>query len=392
MPESIKSSRVSPLIDTKTPSGTDHGVSSSLDEAIEATGDVGLGRISEEAGSRRAFCQGFCRLFNLKLASLDAALDRNISLAEQSAFPVESVPFSGLEVHKKRPYFFNRDFTETDVGYLAFFGAMHAVAFVGGPLTFTWEALQTAAAAYVLTGMLGVSLSYHRQLSHQAFRCPKPLEFAFAWIGALAFEGDPIEWQRGHLWHHMHSDQPADRHSPRDGMWHSQMGWLFDEQLAGTRRDSRGNMKDSLLAPWFYKESPEFYSWLRKTYMYHQVGQAVFFFLWGGLPFLVWGFVIRVLVTMHMTWLVNSAVHIWGTQPYRTGDESRNNAIVALLVFGDGWHCNHHAFQDSAAHGLEWWQVDFTYYLIRTMEVVGLAWDVKRPSAQQRKRLRTASE
>lgn len=74
----------------------------------------------------------------------------------------------------------------------------------------------------------------------------------------------------------------------------------------------------------------------------------------------------RVLVTMHMTWLVNSAVHIWGSQPYRTGDESRNNWIVALLVFGDGWHNNHHAFQDSAAHGLEWYQVDFSYYLIRS--------------------------
>ncbi len=73
----------------------------------------------------------------------------------------------------------------------------------------------------------------------------------------------------------------------------------------------------------------------------------------------------RVVVTMHMTWLVNSAVHMWGGQPYRTGDESRNNWVVALLVFGDGWHNNHHAFQDSAAHGLEWYQVDFSYYLIR---------------------------
>ncbi|GFH23287.1 FA_desaturase domain-containing protein [Haematococcus lacustris] len=114
--------------------------------------------------------------------------------------------------------------------------------------------------------------------------------------------------------------------------------------------------------------------------MWHQVGQALLLLAWGGLPYFIWGFVIRILVTMHMTWLVNSAVHIWGNQPYASGDNSRNNPLVALLVFGDGWHNNHHAFEYSAAHGLEWWQVDFSYYLICCLERVGLAWDVRRPS------------
>lgn len=330
-------------------------------------------------------------------------------------------------------------------------------------------------------------------------------------------------------------------------------------------------------------QSPEFYTWIRKTYMWHQLGQAVFFFLWGGIPFLVWcvqgskgwglpwgghcqwagllpadrndaahsaggsschlalcqhislpcsicsafgfakcsshnvmtkslisnrspavccrGFVIRILLTMHvsveqrqqqmqagasaavntimfaflargisvtqckarteklhilvtpqcairpllaqMTWLVNSVVHVWGSKDYESGDSSRNNALVALLVFGDGWHNNHHAhevcqqkivstamlgtvqgyklllltglsqattcsqsisqaakslpsltpalllahLQYSAAHGLEWWQVDFSYYVIRALEVAGLAWDVKRPSEEQKRKL-----
>lgn len=79
-------------------------------------------------------------------------------------------------------------------------------------------------------------------------------------------------------------------------------GWLFDEQLNSTRKDANGNMKDDLAAPWFYKESPDFYNWIRSTYMYHQLGQAAFFFLWGGMPYLIWGFVIRILFTMHMTW------------------------------------------------------------------------------------------
>ncbi|GFH11160.1 FA_desaturase domain-containing protein [Haematococcus lacustris] len=93
--------------------------------------------------------------------------------------------------------------------------------------------------------------------------------------------------------------------------------------------------------------------------MWHQVGQALLLLAWGGLPYFIWGFVIRILVTMHMTWLVNSAVHIWGSQPYASGDNSRNNPLVALLVFGD---------------------VDFSYYLICCLERVGLAWDVRRPS------------
>jgi fatty-acid desaturase len=91
------------------------------------------------------------------------------------------------------------------------------------------------------------------------------------------------------------------RHSPRDGFWHSHMGWLFDEQLTNTRKDSGGNMKDSLSPPWFFKESPGFYTWIRKTYMWHQLGQALFFLAWGGFPFLIWGFVIRILVTMHVS-------------------------------------------------------------------------------------------
>ncbi|GIL48423.1 hypothetical protein Vafri_4575 [Volvox africanus] len=231
--------------------------------------------------------------------------------------------------------------------------------------------------------MLGISVSYHRQLSHKSFRCVKPLEYFLAYCGALAFEGDPIEWSKMHRWHHMHSDTPADRHSPRDGVWHSHMGWLFDESLNSARRDANGNMKDSLSAPWFLKESPEFYSWLRATYMYHQIGQATFFYILGGVPYLVWGFVIRVLLTMHMTWLVNSAVHIWGEKRFESRDNSRNNWLVGLLVFGDGHHNNHHAFEYSAAHGLEWWEIDMSYYFIRALELLGLAWDVRRPSPSQ---------
>lgn len=343
-----------------------------------AGNEVVVERVSNTGGSRKAFAKAFTSLLGLKLSRPE---DLDPDTLRDPPFSRYTPLGSTLSVQQLRPYFLNRTYTDTDVGYLAFFAAMHAVALVGGPLTFSWDCLQLCLAGYVVTGMLGISISYHRQLSHKSFRCVKPLEYFFAYCGALAFEGDPIEWSKMHRWHHMHSDTAADRHSPRDGMWHSHMGWLFDEALNSTRRDSNGNMKDSLSAPWFYKESPEFYGWLRSTYMYHQLGQAAFFLAWGGLPYFIWGFVIRVLFTMHMTWLVNSAVHIWGSQRYKSDDNSRNNWLVGLLVFGDGHHNNHHAFEYSAAHGLEWWEIDTSYYLIRGLELAGLAWDVKRPSA-----------
>ncbi|GIL74570.1 hypothetical protein Vretimale_2252 [Volvox reticuliferus] len=337
-------------------------------------------RVSNTGGSRKAFAKAFTSLLGLKLSKPE---DLDPETLRDPPFAGYQVPGSDLLVQKLRPYFFNRTYTDTDVGYLAFFASMHLVALIGGPLTFSWDALEVCLAGYVLTGMLGISVSYHRQLSHKSFRCVKPLEYFLAYCGALAFEGDPVEWSKMHRWHHMHSDTPADRHSPRDGVWHSHMGWLFDESLNSTRRDANGNMKDSLSPPWFYKESPEFYTWLRATYMYHQIGQATFFYLLGGVPYLVWGFVIRVLLTMHMTWLVNSAVHIWGEKRFESDDNSRNNWLVGLLVFGDGHHNNHHAFEYSAAHGLEWWEVDMSYYFIRSLELLGLAWDVRRPSPSQ---------
>lgn len=342
-------------------------------------------RVSETAASRKGASKAWTKLLGIRTIDPEVVDPNSIFT---SSYPSYSPPFSTITVHQKRPYWIGRGFTATDVGYLSFFIGMHAAAFILGPITFNLDALCVAIGGYLVTGCLGVSMSYHRQLSHKSFRCVKSIEYFLAYCGALAFEGDPVEWVKNHRWHHLHSDQPADRHSPKDGLWHSHMGWLFDEVLTNTRKDQDGNRKDSLSPPWFFKESPEFYTWLRETYMWHQLGQALFFLAWGlatghGISFLVWGFVIRILVTMHMTWLVNSVVHIWGSRPYESGDNSRNNPLVALLVFGDGWHNNHHAFEFSAAHGLEWWQIDLSYYIIRLMEIIGLAWEVKRPSFSQ---------
>lgn len=339
-------------------------------------------RVATSKGSRLGVIRAL-----LSAAGIQASPLRDIppEVLASPPYAAYTAPLSTLVVQQKRPYFLGREWTDGDLGYAGFYVAMHAAALLLGPLTYSPEALQVAVGGYVLTGCLGICLSYHRQLTHKSFRCPKPLEYFFAYCGALAFEGDPVEWSKMHRWHHMHSDTLADRHSPKDGIWHSHMGWLFDQSLANTRRDPKsGSSKDDLAPPWFYQESPEFYGWLRRTYMGHMAGQALFFLAWGGLPYFVWGFVIRVLFTMHVTWLVNSAVHVWGAQPYATGDESRNNAAVSLFAFGEGWHNNHHAFEWSARHGLEWWQLDVTYGIIRALELAGLAWDVRVPSEQQK--------
>ncbi|KAF6257723.1 delta-9 desaturase-like protein [Scenedesmus sp. NREL 46B-D3] len=349
--------------------------------------ELQVSRVSASGGSRKAFSQAFCKLAGIQVSPLQDITPEQLAAAPFARY---TPPLCNIQVQQKRPYWHGRTWTDTDVGYLSFFAAMHAVALLGGPLTFSWDALQVMLAGYVVTGMLGVSMSYHRQLSHKSFRTPKWLEYFLAYCGALAFEGDPIEWAKNHTWHHQHSDTAADRHSPRDGLWHAHMGWLFDESLTNTRRDGLGNSKESLAAPWFVRESPGFYGWLRETYMYHMLGQMLLLLAWGGLPYFVWGFVVRVLFTMHMTWLVNSAVHVWGSKAYDTDDDSRNNALVALLVFGDGWHNNHHAFPSSAAHGLEWWQLDASYCIIRGLELAGLAWDVRRPSQAQKERLSLA--
>ena len=112
------------------------------------------------------------------------------------------------------------------------------------------------------------------------------------------------------------------------------------------------------------------------------------FYALGGLPFVLWGGCVRVCWVYHVTWAVNSAAHVWGNQQYNTGDLSRNNWWVGLLAWGEGWHNNHHAFEYSARHGLEWYQVDVTWYVIRLLQAVGLATNVKLPSEQQRAKLR----
>jgi stearoyl-CoA desaturase (delta-9 desaturase) len=281
----------------------------------------------------------------------------------------------------KRRLFLGREWSTNDLIYAGFMTAMHALA-LAAPWTFSWPMAALFLGSYLVTGCLGITLSFHRQLSHRSFATPKWVEYALAYCGVLAVQGDPLEWVSSHRYHHLHCDTPLDPHSPYEGFWWSHMGWLLDHGATIERVHDRSNAADMAKDP--------FYAHLAKWYGLHVAAQLGALFALGGLPALVWGGALRIVWVYHITWFVNSAAHVWGTQPYNTGDLSRNNWWVAVLAFGEGWHNNHHAFEFSARHGLEWWQIDATWQCVRLLHALGLATNVKLPTEKQKARLAVA--
>ncbi|GLJ46494.1 hypothetical protein SUGI_0979800 [Cryptomeria japonica] len=283
-------------------------------------------------------------------------------------------------VKKSRPLssLLDRKWSSADMATAVVVFGMHALCLLA-PFTFTWKAFGVFVMLYVITGLLGITLSYHRNLSHRSFKLPKWLEYIFAYCGAQAVQGDPLDWVSTHRYHHQYCDSVKDPHSPNEGFWFSHMSWMFDEKSMTNRIGERNNVSDL--------EKQPFYKFLRSTYIIHPIALALSLYALGGLPFLVWGMAVRVVWVYHITWLVNSACHVWGYQSWNTGDLSRNNWWVAALAFGEGWHNNHHAFEFSAQHGLEWWQLDITWYVIQILEAVGLAKDIRLPSKQHKARM-----
>ncbi|CAG9464313.1 unnamed protein product [Pedinophyceae sp. YPF-701] len=289
------------------------------------------------------------------------------------------IPFSkDVWAVPKTRAFFNRKWEPKDIGYAVFMLAVH-VGCLFAPMTFSWNMVWLFAATYFITGCLGITLTYHRLLAHKSFSLPKPLEYVLAYCGALAVQGDPLEWASTHRYHHLHTDTPLDPHSTYEGFWWSHMGWLLDDKATRERVADRSNSNDLLRQP--------FYTWLEKTYAWHIVGMFAALLAFGGFPALIWGGCLRVVWVYHITWFVNSATHAWGKQSYLTGDQARNNWWVGILAWGEGWHNNHHAFEYSARHGLEWWQLDITWLVIRGLQAVGLAKNVKLPTEASLQRI-----
>lgn len=247
--------------------------------------------------------------------------------------------------------------------------------------TFSWRNLAVFLFLYWMCTGLGISLGYHRLHTHRSFRVPLWLEYFFAVCGALTLEGGPIFWVATHRLHHQKSDQPGDPHSPRDGAWWAHIGWL----LVGESKHNDTRMM-AKYTPDLGKHA--FYRWLNSYHWTLTFGLAAVLFLAGGysavgfnayagLTMVLWGIFLRICLGLHATWAVNSATHMWGGRRFNTRDDSRNNAAVALITFGEGWHNNHHAHPTSARHGLAWYEFDISWITLKLMRAVGLAKDVR---------------
>lgn len=300
----------------------------------------------------------------------------------QAATPgAKQIFLSDVYVVPKRRMLFGREWDTKDLFYGGFILSMHILALFA-PATFSWPMVGAFLVMYFITGCLGITLGYHRLLAHRSFTVPKWLEHVFAYCGVLSMQGDPAEWASTHRYHHKHCDTPLDPHSTYEGFWWAHMGWLLDSEATLGRVADRSNVADIMKDP--------FYEGIQKNYMWHVAAQLVALYAIGGFPLLVWGGALRVVWVYHVTWFVNSATHCWGYQDYDCGDLSKNNWWVGILAWGEGWHNNHHAFEFSARHGLENNQIDVTWMVIKALQKVGLATNVKLPSEAQLDRLRIA--
>lgn len=248
------------------------------------------------------------------------------------------------------------------------------------PNTFSWSGVIVALVLYYLTGAFGITLGFHRVLTHRSVKVVKPLEYAIAILGTLALQGGPIEWIATHRAHHAHTDKQGDPHDVNRGLRWAHMQWLY------RFNDARLSAEEQVrLAPDLAND--KFYVFLEKTYLLWQIALGIVLFALGGWSWLIYGVFVRCVATYHITWLVNSAAHYSGYQTYRTGDKSTNNWWVALLAWGEGWHNNHHAFPFSARHGMRWFELDATWFTIRVLAALKLARDIKLPTAAMIARL-----
>jgi len=264
----------------------------------------------------------------------------------------------------------------------------------GGALR--WPDLVVFAVTYLLTG-LGITVGFHRLLTHRSFKTSPAMRALLAALGSAAVEGPVIEWVSNHRKHHRFSDQPGDPHSPHvdhargwrgalAGLFHAHVGWILGgEEMADEQRYAKDLLADPLLV--FVDRT--FVLWVvLGLALPFGLGVAVSGTIKGGLTALLWGGALRIFVMHHATFSINSLCHFFGKQDYETTDESRNLAWLAIPTWGEAWHNTHHAFPTSYRHGADSGQVDLSAEFIEILEKLGVAWDVVRIPDERRRRKR----
>lgn len=249
------------------------------------------------------------------------------------------------------------------------FFLVHAVAIVGVFLVgFHWWLPLVAVGSYYLR-MSFVTSGYHRYFSHRAFKTSRWFQFVLAFMAETSAQKGALWWAAHHRDHHKYSDQPEDIHSPRqNGLWWSHIGWILSRKYDRTKLE---RIKD-------FAQYPEL-RWLNKYHVVPAILYAVAFFLVGGWPLVIWGFFVSTVLLWHGTFTINSLSHVFGKVRYPSGDDSKNNWLLALITGGEGWHNNHHYYQSTANQGFFWWEIDTSYYMLKAMSWVGLVWDLRTP-------------
>lgn len=252
-----------------------------------------------------------------------------------------------------------------------------------------WPFLTMFLVAWAISGM-GVTIGFHRLLTHNSFETFRPIRAMWMFFGALSVEGSPLVWCAVHRKHHAHSDHLGDPHSPHlygkgfwnalKGFWYGHCGWLMTQHWS--KPDLKRYVPDLLQDKLLVMVDKMYYIWVILSLALPTAIGALITMSWqGALLGLLWGGLARIFIGHHITWSINSVCHIFGKRHFRTTDRSTNNLICALLGWGEGWHNNHHAFPTSARHGLFWWQFDASWLVILGMQKLGLAWNVKLPTS-----------
>ena len=274
----------------------------------------------------------------------------------------------------------------TAVG-LPFLGCLIAVVLCWRLGFMGWLYLEMLIGGWLLTG-IGITIGFHRLLTHRSFETYAWMRMVFMALGALSVEGSPLVWCAVHRRHHEWSDRPGDPHSPHlhgdswlgalRGLWYAHAGWLFTSYW--TKPELHRYVPDLLAEPLLVAVDRVYYLWVLMSFAIPSLIGGLATWSWEGAALgFVWGGLVRIFVTHHITWSINSICHVFGRQDFEAHDDSRNNWLCGLLGLGEGWHNNHHAFPTSARHGLAWWQFDFSWLVIRGLELVGLAWNVRLP-------------
>jgi stearoyl-CoA desaturase (delta-9 desaturase) len=244
---------------------------------------------------------------------------------------------------------------------------------------------------WVVTG-LGISVGYHRLFTHRSFRAATPAAVVLAVCGSMAGQGGLVSWVALHRRHHECSDREGDPHSPNlsgdglmgrlRGLAHSHFLWMRRHEYPNVVHYAPDLLKNRALV----RVARYYYYWVALGLLLPAAVGAIVYQSWtGAVSGLLWGGLVRMFVLEHVVWAINSFLHMFGTRPYLSRENSGNSGIFALVTFGESWHNNHHAFPESPSFGLDWYRVDPGYWLIKLLEALGLAWDLKVPTKERMK-------